>query len=173
MCPSANRPPARSACCHRSPTLPAPTSSSVAASPLSRPADPPTHTGALMRRPLIAALLAVALVAGCGEAEPTSTSGTPLDDVEVSGEPGEKPTLEFDEPFELTESATRVLEEGDGEEIAPNAVVRFHYLFVNGRDGTELDTSYGTEPQLIVFEESLMPGIYQGLDGVPAGSEVL
>ena len=69
-----------------------------------------------MRRPLIAALVAVALVAGCGDDEPTGTSGTPLDDVEVSGEEGEKPTLEFEQPFELGETATRVVEEGDGDE---------------------------------------------------------
>jgi len=126
-----------------------------------------------MPRPLIAALVALALVAGCGDDEPTGTSGTPLDDVEVSGDDGEQPTLEFDQPFELEETATRVLDEGDGEEIAPNAVVTFDFLFVNGRNGKELGTSYDTEPAQLVFEESLMAGVYEGLDGVPEGSQVL
>ena len=126
-----------------------------------------------MPRPLIAALVALALVAGCGDDEPTGTSGTPLDDVEVSGDDGEQPTLEFDQPFALEETATRVLDEGDGEEIAPNAVVTFDFLFVNGRNGKELGTSYDTEPAQLVFEESLMAGVYEGLDGVPEGSQVL
>jgi FKBP-type peptidyl-prolyl cis-trans isomerase len=126
-----------------------------------------------MPRPLIAALVALALVAGCGDDEPTGTSGTPLDDVEVSGDAGEKPTLEFDQPFELEETASRVLDEGDGEEIAPNAVVTFDFLFVNGRNGKELGTSYDAEPAQLVFEESLMAGVYEGLDGVPEGSQVL
>src|SRR5688572_18359634 len=127
-----------------------------------------------MRRPLIAALVAVALVAGCGdEEEPASSTGTPLDEVEVSGDAGEKPTLDFEQPLELTETTTRVLEEGDGDEIATGSLVTFDYVFVNGRDGKELDTSYDKEPAELVYEDSLMAGVYKGLDRVPAGSRVL
>jgi peptidylprolyl isomerase len=127
-----------------------------------------------MRRPLIAALVVVALVAGCGDdEEPASTSGTPLDDVEVTGEPGEKPTLDFEQPLEMTETAARVLEEGDGDEIETGSFVTFDYLVVNGRDGKELDTSYDEEPRDLVYEDSLLPGVHKGLAGVPAGSQVL
>jgi peptidylprolyl isomerase len=127
-----------------------------------------------MPRPLIALLAVAALAAGCGDSEPTrDTGGTPLDDVEVTGEPGESPTLEFDQPLELTDTTTRIIEEGDGDEITPNSVVTFDYLFVNGRDSTEMNTSYDTEPAQVVFEEKLMAGIYKGLLGVPAGSRVL
>jgi peptidylprolyl isomerase len=126
-----------------------------------------------MRRPLIAALALVAFVAGCGDEEPTGTSGTAIDDVEVTGEPGEKPTLDFDEPLEVTETATRIIDEGDGEEIAPGSLVTFDYLFVNGRDGTELGTSYDAKPQTLTFEDTLMPGLYDGLNGVPTGSRLL
>jgi peptidylprolyl isomerase len=126
-----------------------------------------------MPRTLFAALAALALLAGCGDDEPTTDTSSPLDDVEVTGETGEKPTLEFDQPFELTESDTLVLEEGDGDEVTANTVVTFDYVFVNGRDGSELDSSFDGEPAEVVFEESLMPGLYEGLDGVPAGSQVL
>jgi len=126
-----------------------------------------------MRRTLFAALVAVVLLAGCGDDKPTGASGTPLDEVQVTGDPGEKPTLEFDQPLEMTKTATRILEEGDGEEITANAVVSFDFLFVNAADGKELDTSYGQQPAEIVFEDSLMAGVYKGLDGVPAGSQVL
>ncbi|MFL6206003.1 MAG: FKBP-type peptidyl-prolyl cis-trans isomerase [Acidimicrobiales bacterium] len=126
-----------------------------------------------MRRPLFAVLVAVALLAGCGDDKADDATGTPLDDVEVTGDAGKKPTIEFDQPLEVTDTVTRVLEEGDGEEIADDAVVSFDFLFVNGRDGKELDTSYGQEPAQLVFEDSLMAGVYKGLHGVTEGSQVL
>ena len=123
------------------------------------------------RLPVLVILAALAaLVAGCGDDESTSS---PLDDVEVTLHEGESPTLEFDQPFATTETETRLVEEGDGEEIAANAIVTFDYVIVNGRDGTELSTSYGAQPAEVVFEDSLMAGIYDGLDGVPSGSQVL
>ncbi|MET0902487.1 MAG: FKBP-type peptidyl-prolyl cis-trans isomerase [Acidimicrobiales bacterium] len=137
-----------------------------------------------MRRPLIAVLLVAALVTGCGDEEATRDTGsrldeatrdtgTPLDEVEVTGEPGEKPTLEFDEPLEMTDTTTRYIEKGAGEEIAPGAAVTFDFLFVNARDGEELSTSYDSETANLVFDDQLMAGVYKGLDGVPAGSRVL
>ena len=60
----------------------------------------------------------------------------------------------------------RVLTEGDGAEIEANSVVTFDFLFVNGRDGTVISSSYDTEPVELVYEESLMKGVYTGLDGV-------
>src|SRR5688572_23270519 len=120
-----------------------------------------------MRRPLLALLAIAAFAAGCGEEQPTRETSNPLDAVEVTGKLGEKPTLDFAEPFEVTETTSRLVEEGDGEKITPNAVVSFDFVFVNGRDGTELSTSYDSEPAELVFEDSLMKGIYDGLDGVP------
>jgi peptidylprolyl isomerase len=126
-----------------------------------------------MRRPLIALLAVAALVAGCGDEEALRETDSALDAVEVTGEPGEKPTLEFDKPLDLTDTTTRILDAGDGEDIATDSVVTFDFLIVNGRDGEELSTSYDTEPAQLVFEDSLMAGIYEGLNGVPAGSRVL
>jgi peptidylprolyl isomerase len=126
-----------------------------------------------MRRPFLALLAFAAFAAGCGEEQPTRETSSPLDAVEVTGKLGEKPTLDFAEPFEVTETTSRLVEEGDGEKITPNAVVSFDFVFVNGRDGTELSTSYDSEPAELVFEDSLMKGIYDGLNGVPTGSRVL
>jgi peptidylprolyl isomerase len=123
---------------------------------------------------LLACLIAlVALVAGCGDEEPSRDTGNRLDAVEVTGEAGEKPVLDFEAPFAIDETTSRVIDEGDGDEIAPSSVVTFHFLFVNGRDGKELSTSYESEPAQLVFEKSLMTGVYEGLDGVSAGSRVL
>lgn len=139
-----------------------------------------------MHRPLAVLVVLGALAAGCGEDEPTrDTSDTTevtapedlassdLADVEVVGGPGQEPTLEFPQPFGVTETESRLIDEGDGEAVAPSAVVRFDFVFVNARDGKVLSSSYDAEPAELVFEDSLMPGIYTGLDGVPAGSRVL
>jgi FKBP-type peptidyl-prolyl cis-trans isomerase len=126
-----------------------------------------------MRRPLIALLVLASLATGCGKEEATRDTSNPLDVVEVTGDPGEKPTLEFDMPLELTETVTLLVEEGDGDEVTPGSVVTFDFVFVNARDGSELSTSYDTEPAQLVFEDTLMEGIYNGLNGVPAGSRVL
>jgi peptidylprolyl isomerase len=136
-------------------------------------------------RPLLACLAAVAvLAAGCGDDEPTRATSDPstepeelassdLEDVEVSGEADAEPTLDFPKPFGVEKTVRRVIDEGDGEPIAPGSVITFDFVFVNARDGKVLSSSYEGEPPELVFEESLMAGIYQGLDGVRSGSRVL
>lgn len=131
-----------------------------------------------MRRILATVLCLGLLAAACGDDEPIlettpRESGTVLDEVEVTGEDGEQPTLEFDMPLEIEETARLVLREGDGDVIAQGSMITFEFLFVNGRDGSEIGSSYEGEPASLVFEESLMPGVFQGLDGLPAGSRVL
>ncbi len=138
-----------------------------------------------MRRSLAIFTVLVALAAGCGNDEPSRETSdttsrnapdlvtTDLDDVDVEGEPGAQPTLSFEEAFGVEATATRVLHEGDGAAIATNSVVTFHFVLVNGRDGEVIQTSYGSEPKELVFEDSLLAGIYKGLDGVTAGSRVL
>jgi len=141
-----------------------------------------------MRRPLLALLVIAALAAGCGDdkvaSESTTTTeeapqppddlaSTDLEDVEVTGAIGEAPTLEFPKPFGLAETTSRLIEEGDGTAVADGKTVTFDYVFINGRDGTELDSSYAVEPAELPFDDSLNPGIHGGLDGVKAGSRVL
>jgi peptidylprolyl isomerase len=130
-----------------------------------------------MRRILLIVLtLSLLGAAACGSDEAireTTPSSDELDAVEVTGEDGEEPTLTFDQPFEAEETARRVLTEGDGEEIVANSVVTFDFLFVNGTDGSVISSSYETEPVELVFEDSLMTGVYAGLEGMTAGSEVL
>lgn len=130
-----------------------------------------------MRRILVTLVCLSFLGAACGSDEPireTSGSSKELDAVEVTaGKEGEAPTLTFDEPFEAEETTQRVLREGDGETIEANSVVTFDYLLVNGRDGTVIGSSYESEPVELVYEDSLMKGVYLGLDGLRAGSRVL
>jgi peptidylprolyl isomerase len=130
-----------------------------------------------MRRILAVVVCFAFLGAACGGDEPvreTTPDSNDLEAVEVTaGEDGAAPTLTFEEPFSVEETTRLVITEGDGTAVVPNAIVTFDFLLVNGRDGTVIDSSYDGEPAELVFEESLLPGVYEGLDGLAAGSEVL
>jgi peptidylprolyl isomerase len=133
-----------------------------------------------MRRILALLLCLAVLGAACGSDQPLRATSSdeeesgPLDDVEVvEGEDGEQPTLEFDEPFEVEETTRRIVHEGDGPEVAVDRLVTFDFMFVNGRDGTVIGSSFDGEPTELVFQEGLMPGVFEGLEGVPGGSQVL
>lgn len=126
-----------------------------------------------MRRaliPLLTTLVLLPLVAACGDDD---DSAGPLDAIEVRGEQGEQPELEFETPFTVDETTRTVLNEGDGDELADGATAIFHFLFVNGRDATEFGSSYDQDPAEVAFDDELMAGVRTGLEGIKAGSRVL
>lgn len=126
-------------------------------------------------RSLLVALLAIVVVssAACGDDDSGGGSGD-LDAVEVVlGSDGEPPTFEFDPPFAVTETVKRVLEAGDGDAAADGSAVIFHFVFVNGRDGSEVSTSYGLEPATVTVDEALLPGVRIALTGAQAGERSL
>lgn len=141
----------------------------------------------MLRRALPALLVPALILAACGaEEENTKTpdlsetsdsnscpTSELLDAVEVTGAKGTQPVLEFDQPLEVTATSCRVLTEGDGERITDGATAVFDYVFINGRDGSEISSSYGQERAEVVFNDELMAGVHIGLDGVAAGSRVL
>jgi peptidylprolyl isomerase len=140
----------------------------------------------MLRRPLLAMLVPALLLAACGEDEGTpdasdttesAAAGCPsadvLDAVEVSGEAGVAPVLEFDQPLAVETTACRVLEEGDGDAVAEGSTAIFHFVFINGRDGSEVTSSYDTDPAEVVFNDELLGGVRTALDGVKVGSRVL
>lgn len=135
----------------------------------------------MLRRTLPLLITSALIVAACGSEETsTRTSGSPdcptadvLDDVKVTGEEGQQPVLEFEQPLTVEKTACRVLEEGEGDGLETGDIVRFDYAFFNARDGSEINTSYGQEPAEVVFNDELMKGVHLGLSGAKAGSRVL
>jgi peptidylprolyl isomerase len=146
----------------------------------------------VLRRALPLLLAPALLLAACGDSEDTiDTSdttdttaadggGTPdpddeaaLEDIEVGGEDGEQPTLEFDMPFSVGTTVRRILTEGDGQEIVDGANVTFDFVFINARDGSEYGTSYGTEPASVTVDTNLLAGARTGLLGLQEGSKAL
>jgi FKBP-type peptidyl-prolyl cis-trans isomerase len=136
----------------------------------------------------LAALLLGACGDGGGSSDDTSTDTTAvtdasvpaagddpvLDGVTVYGDFGEAPSLDFEAPFTADETVRRVLEEGDGEPLEQGMTVSFEHVAVNGRDGSEFDSSFGTAPGSAVLDPTqTIPGLVSGLLHVPIGSRVL
>ena len=98
-----------------------------------------------------------------------------LDGVTVTGDIGAEPEVSFEAPFETDATARRVLIEGDGEPVEPGGQVLFDYIGYNGRDGNVFDNSWdgGSAAELTVDPELVLPGMAQGLVGVPTGSRVV
>ncbi len=147
----------------------------------------------MLRRALPLLLAPALLLAACGDSEDTiDTSATTeadgsepgggapdpddeaaLDDIEVGGADGEQPTLEFEQPFSVGTTVRRILTEGEGDEIVDGANVTFDFVFINGRDGSEYGTSYGTQPAAVTIDDSLLAGARIGLLGLQEGSKAL
>jgi len=140
-----------------------------------------------MRRPIalvcLSAIVAAGVLAGCGDDKPTradsatttEATGDPsaLDPIEVSGEPGEAPTIAFEPPFEIDETSVKVLTEGEGDPAELGDTVTFDFVFTNGRDGKELESSFEGEPAEVPLEEALLPPVRDALEGAKVGERLL
>ena len=129
---------------------------------------------------LVLALLAAACGSDSdGSSGTTTTSSvevrtTSLDQVEVSGEPGEKPTLSFDPAYQGEGNAFLVISEGDGATIEAGQRVLVDYVVGSGADGTELGTTYGAEPEAFdLDDQTLQPVVAEALVGQKVGVRVL
>lgn len=102
--------------------------------------------------------------------EPTGT----VDDVTVTGEPGQKPEVSFDKPLYVGETASKVITPGDGPVVEAGDTVTVDYVGINGRTGEEFDASYtaaGSKPVEFPLDQ-VVPGFAKGLVGQKLGSRV-
>lgn len=139
-----------------------------------------------MRRNVVVAaaiVLALAVIVLFALNPFSDDEGAALADVSVTE--GEEPELEIDSAIEVEEPVVRVVEEGDGRELAEGDYFRAGYLIGDGADGELLDSSYagGAEQafQLVPPQEATQPQVFPGLPelmikelvGTPIGSKVL
>jgi len=96
--------------------------------------------------------------------------------VKVTGEAGEKPTIEVPEgaepPSELT---IEELEEGDGAEAEAGPTISVDYVGALYKDGTVLDNSYdrGEPISFPLGAGQVIPGWDQGFEGMKVGGRRL
>ena len=144
----------------------------------------------MLRRTLCLLLVPTLFFAACGgdddkEAKPDTTSADerpapdPADQAAVEaitiseGVDGKAPQLDFDKPFEVGTTVVRVLRDGDGRALDEDDLAIFDFVFVNGRDGKEIASSYAIEPAEVIVNDDLLDGLHVGLTGLKSGSQAL
>ncbi|MET0920513.1 MAG: FKBP-type peptidyl-prolyl cis-trans isomerase [Acidimicrobiia bacterium] len=120
---------------------------------------------------LVSALAGI-VVAPAASAAPATTSD--LTTVTVTGDVGTKPTIAITKPIAVTKTKTATVLKGSGDKAAKGDNVSVDFVFVNGRTGAELETSYGTKAQTITLDTTkTKPVVVKGLLGQRVGSRVV
>jgi peptidylprolyl isomerase len=128
-----------------------------------------------MRRTLLLVVVVAVLGAATTLVPATlaAAGGPVLEPVVVSGTPGAKPTVTFATPFAVKKSASDVRAEGTGTQAAKGSQVLLDYVILNGRNGEEIETSFGRSPVTLVLDRQATPALVDGLTGAAPGSRVV
>jgi peptidylprolyl isomerase len=128
----------------------------------------------MRRRTLL--LVAVAVLGAAATLVPATSAaagGSALEPVVVGGTPGQKPTVTFPAPFAVKKSASDVRVRGTGTKAADGSLLLLDYVIVNGRNGEEVETSYGKSPVTLLLDKQATPALVDGLTGASPGSRVV
>jgi len=127
---------------------------------------------------LLALMLGVALAA-CGDdsAEPggeTSDGGSSLETIAIEGDLGSDPEVTWDGELSADDVESKVIIEGDGDELETGDQVFAHIWIGNGTTQEKAYSTYdGSQPQLLtVDEKALSPLFLEGVEGQTIGSRV-
>jgi len=145
-----------------------------------------------VRRTAAATLLAASLLllsaCGDGDADDTaSPSASPtaaatasaadvaaLEGVTLTGEAGQEPTFDFEQPFSVSAPVARVASPGEGATVAEGDLVTVNLTAVSGEDGSSQGSTYGAQPQQYVADESGLPEVLLSqLVGQQVGARIL
>jgi len=132
---------------------------------------------------LIASLTVLQLgLTACGDDEGARNSGS----VQVSGEFGKEPTVEYDGPITREDTEVTVLEQGEGPEVREGGSAFLHYYIGNGYtekkavstwdapEGTEAQGKAGPRhPDFIVDGGNTWPAVREAVVGQKAGTRLL
>lgn len=150
----------------------------------------PTQT---VNRTLVAGLAAASLLvslAACASPEaPTvpddtaapaidvcaTPTGSAVDAVTVTGEPGAVPEATFDAGLTIESAERRIITEGTGRPIGDGSMAAISFVVYNGTTGALLETvAYGEDgPYPFLAQEGNIPGILKTLGCVTEGSRVI
>lgn len=148
-----------------------------------------------------AALVAALVVSGCGSDDSASTtpSGTTATNMPAgngaasatqtpatwtaSGVTGSvtvttasnaaaAPTIKVTTPFSVAQTQVHVLHEGTGATVGDNTQVSVNYVGVNGRTGTQFDSSYTRGAPASFTLAGVIPGFAKALAGQRVGATV-
>lgn len=103
-------------------------------------------------------------------------SGAASEAVEVTGEFGTKPTVNFTSPTEVEQTQRSVVIDGEGDPAAAGSTVNVNFTLLNGATGEELTaTEYGEAPttSFPLDPQQFITGIVNTLECSTAGSRVV
>lgn len=115
-------------------------------------------------------VLAGVLVSGCRQEQATTD---PADLVEVVGEAGTRPVVQFELPMPITDVSTSEILTGDGDVLADGSAVMLSYLAIDAATGEVLDDTYGLKPRILLLNEDEAGLLYPELLGRTEGSRLL
>lgn len=88
---------------------------------------------------------------------------------------GAEPTITVNAPVNFDKAGTRVIEDGDGEEIADGQMLSLHYVAISGVDGAPVHSTYAANsPEPVEMSTDLLePTLYDALASSRVGVRVL
>ncbi|PPK94697.1 peptidylprolyl isomerase [Kineococcus xinjiangensis] len=106
------------------------------------------------------------------EPQVTPAAEDPSLGVEVTGAPDAKPEVKITTPLSVEDSVRKIVTKGEGEPVDLGDNVVLNFSLYNGRDGAELDSTYGAAPQTFPITEGLLRGVASGLLGAHVGDRL-
>ncbi|MFT8395878.1 FKBP-type peptidyl-prolyl cis-trans isomerase [Propionibacterium sp.] len=109
----------------------------------------------------------------------TSSASTPprvitsLDDIHVSGDFNQTPTVTADWPLKVDETMSKVLINGTGAAVASDSTVEINYLGIDATTGKTFDSSFSRGSTTSFSLAQVISGFSKGLDGKHVGDRVL
>ena len=129
-----------------------------------------------VRRPLallVAPVLLLPALAACGSDDGDS-SVTGLAEVEVSGEVGEPPVVEWGEDYSAGDPESETVVTGDGPAIEEDGTALVHYWIGNGFDRSEAISTYTALPEALDLSDAELPEVLTDpIVGATVGSRVV
>ena len=125
-----------------------------------------------MRRLLILSLAVAALLVPAGIAHASGDPST-IAGVTVTGDAGTAPQVQVSSPFSVKTTKRALAAAGTGTKVASGQTVSFDYVIVDGRDGKQLESSYGAKPLSITLDKTSSPVFVHNLVGTKIGSRVV
>lgn len=96
-----------------------------------------------------------------------------LDQVTVSGDAGQSPTVNGAWPLAVNETMSKVLTTGNGAEVTSGGSVEVNYYGVDGRTGDVFDESFSSGKSASFSLDQVIAGFSKGLVGKHVGDRVL
>lgn len=120
-----------------------------------------------MRRLLVATLAAALMLAGCSAPPPSP-------DVEVTGDAGAEPALDYAVPLEITRAESTVIWPGTGPALVNDGPVLLDYRLQRATDGSLVEETYSSVPKpFTMTPETLSQDLYDALSGESVGARIL